>query len=265
MAAARRGPKLKGILAQKPLSSNYDEARQIVELCEQAGITLAVNQNMRWDQSIRAVKTLLDRGDLGTPVLGTIEMRAVPHWKPWAHDFGRLTLLIMSVHHLDTFRFLFGTPDSVYASARKDPRTTFEHADGICLYILEYENGFRASSWDDVWSGPAPHQMGSFIKWRVEGTEGVAEGTIGWPGYPNRQPSTIRFYSNRQPGVWHEPSWREVWFPDAFSGPMAELMDAITENRSPSNSGKDNLMTMAVVEACYKSLVEHRPVRVSPD
>ena len=59
----------------------------------------------------------------------------------------------------------------------------------------------------------------------------TAEGTIGWPGYPNRQPSTIRFYSNRRPGVWHEPRWTEVWFPDAFSGPMAELMDAITENR----------------------------------
>ena len=42
------------VLAQKPMGVNYDEARQIVELCEQAGITLAVNQNMRYDQSIRA-------------------------------------------------------------------------------------------------------------------------------------------------------------------------------------------------------------------
>ena len=264
-AAVRRGPKLKGILAQKPLGYNYDQARTIVKTCREAGITLAVNQNMRWDQSIRALKTLLDRGDLGLPVLATIEMRAVPHWQPWLHDFGRLTLLNMSVHHLDTFRFLFGTPDWVYASARKDPRTGFEHADGICLYILEYENGLRASAWDDVWAGPTPQQMGSFIRWRVEGTQGTAEGTIGWPGYPNRQPSTIRFYSNRQPGVWHEPVWPEVWFPDAFSGPMAELMDAITESRPPSNSGVDNLMTMAVVDACYQSLREHRPVRVIHD
>jgi predicted dehydrogenase len=215
---------------------------------------------MRWDQSIRALKTLLDRGDLGQPVLGTIEMRAVPHWQSWLDGGERLTLLNMSVHHLDTFRFLFGTPASVYASARKDPRTAFEHTDGICLYILEYENQFRASAWDDVWSGPAPHTMGSHIRWRVDGTEGVAEGTIGWPAYPNRQPSTIRFYSNRQPGLWQEPRWPEVWFPDAFSGPMAELMNAITEARAPSNSGRDNLETMAVLEACYLSLKQHRPV-----
>lgn len=262
-AAGRPGPKLKGILAQKPLGYDYDQAREIVRICSDAGITLAVNQNMRWDQSIRALKTLLDRGDLGTPVLATIEMRAVPHWQTWLRESQRLTLLNMSVHHLDTFRFLFGTPDSVYVSARKDPRTAFEHTDGICLYILEYENGFRASAWDDVWAGPAPERIGPYIKWRVEGTEGLAEGTIGWPAYPNRQPSTIRFYSNRQPGVWHEPRWTEVWFPDAFSGPMAELMDAITESRAPSNNGEDNLQTMAVVEACYRSLADHRPVPVA--
>lgn len=217
---------------------------------------------MRWDQSIRAVHTLLRRGDLGTPVLATIEMRAVPHWQSWLQAYGRLTLLNMSVHHLDTFRFLFGTPQSVYVSARKDPRTTFEHTDGICLCILEYDSGFRACSWDDVWAGPSPDHIGPYIKWRVEGTEGLAEGTIGWPGYPNRQPSTIRFLCNRQPGVWYEPRWTEVWFPDAFSGPMAELMDAITESRTPSNSGYDNLQTMALVEACYQSVAEHRPVSV---
>ena len=36
---------------------------------------LAVNQNMRYDQSMRALKTALDRGYLGEPVLATIEPR----------------------------------------------------------------------------------------------------------------------------------------------------------------------------------------------
>ena len=80
-----------------------------------------------------------------------------------------------------------------------------------------------------MYGRPCSGPIGPYIKWRVEGTEGLAEGTIGWPGYPNRQPSTIRYYSNRSPGVWIEPRWPEVWFPDAFSGPMAELMDAITK------------------------------------
>ena len=45
----------------------------MVDLCQQAGIVLAVNQNMRYDQSVRACKDLLRRGLLGTPVLATIE------------------------------------------------------------------------------------------------------------------------------------------------------------------------------------------------
>ena len=116
---------------------------------------LQVNQNMRYDQSVRALKTLLDRGTLGEPVLATIEMRAIPHWMPWAEGGRSLSTFIMSIHHLDTFRYWLGDPDRVLASTRPDPRTKFAHDDGINLYILEYENGARASAWDDVWTGPA--------------------------------------------------------------------------------------------------------------
>src|SRR5437588_5802617 len=58
-----------GILAQKPLGMNYAEAVEAVRLCEEACITLAVNQNMRYDQSVRAAKTLLQNGTIGVPVL----------------------------------------------------------------------------------------------------------------------------------------------------------------------------------------------------
>ncbi len=260
--AVRHASHIKGILAQKPLAVNFADAQEIVKLCEEAGIVLAVNQNMRYDQSVRAAKTVLERGYLGEPVLGTIEMRAIPHWKPWARLYGRLTLLIMSIHHLDTFRYWFGDPESVYVSARTDPRTKFEHTDGVTLYVLEYGNGLRAAAWDDVWSGPA-HEGGAsdiYIKWRVEGAEGIAQGAIGWPAYPNRQPSTMAFSTMKQPGVWFRPEWKEVWFPDAFRGTMGMLLDALNKGEEPAVSGRDNLRTMALVEACYRSIAEHRPV-----
>jgi hypothetical protein len=260
--AARHAGHIRGILAQKPLAMNYPDALQLVRTCEDAGIRLAVNQNMRYDPSIRALKTLLNRGDLGEPVLATIEMRAIPHWKPWLREYDRLTLLIMSIHHLDSFRYLFGEPESIFVSARQDPRTAFPHRDGIVLYILEYANGLRAAGWDDVWSGPAREGAASdiHITWRVEGLDGLAVGTIGWPGYPNAIPSTIRFASKRQPNCWMAPSWNDVWFPGAFAGPMAELFDSITENREPCVGGRQNLNTMALIDAGYRSLEEHRPV-----
>lgn len=262
--AIEQGKHLKGILAQKPLAVNYEDAAEIVRLCRAHRLPLAVNQNMRHDQSIRALKTLLSRGYLGTPVLATIEMRAVPHWQAWLRDYRRLTLLNMSVHHIDTFRFLFGEPDSIYVTARKDPRTDFPHEDGICLYTLEFPDRFLATAWDDVWTGPRTPKddLKPYIKWRVEGTEGLAEGTLGWPQYPNHSPSTLTFTTSREPNVWFTPRWSEVWFPDAFQGPMSDLMTAIESKSEPETNGADNLKTMAVIEAGYRSLHEHRSVSI---
>ncbi len=264
IAEAVKRPHIKGILAQKPLAMNYRDAKAVVAMCEAAGKTLAVNQNMRYDQSMRALKTLLNRGVLGEPVLATIEMRGIPHWQPFLREYGRLTFLNMSIHHLDVFRFLFGDPERVLASARTDPRTQFPHTDGITLYILEYANGFRATAWDDVWTGPV--REGSegdiYIKWRVEGTDGLAWGTIGWVDYPHGSPSTLRFATKHQPGYWFYPQWKKRWFPDAFEGTMAQLMAALQTGTEPEISGRDNLGTMALVDACYKSIAEHRGVAI---
>jgi predicted dehydrogenase len=262
--ATRHHDHIRAILAQKPLALSLREARECVELCAQAGITLAVNQNMRYDQSVRALKDLLKRGWLGEPVLGTIEMRAIPHWKPWASRLPSLATFIMSIHHLDTFRYWFGTPDHVLASSRPDPRTGFPHADGINLYILEYPSGCRAAAWDDVWTGPAREGAAGdiYIRWRVEGTEGLARGTIGWPNYPDRVPSTLDFSTRSHPGGWHQPRWSEVWFPDAFVGPMAQLLCALEEGDEPEISGRDNLETIALCEAVCSAARKHRVATV---
>ncbi|MFT5402997.1 MAG: putative dehydrogenase [Verrucomicrobiales bacterium] len=252
---------IRGILAQKPLGVDYDQAKRIVRACKKHGVTLAVNQNMRFDHSVRACKNALDLGHLGEPVLATIDMRAIPHWMPWQERQGWVTLRIMSIHHIDTFRYWFGDPVRVYASTRPDPRTAekFAHTDGICMYILEYANGFRAMSLDDVWAGPDGAKKDIGIRWRVEGTEGLARGTIGWPEYPKPSPSTIDFTTTRS-GKWHKPRWKKVWFPDAFSGPMADLLIALENDAKPTLNGKDNLKTMALVDACYLSAKKHRAV-----
>lgn len=112
LEAVKQKDHIRGILAQKPLGVNFEMAREIVKRCDDAGIMLAVNQNMRYDQSIRACKSVLDQDLMGRPVFASIDMRAIPHWMPWQEELGWATLRTMSIHHLDTFRFysaiLFG-------------------------------------------------------------------------------------------------------------------------------------------------------------
>jgi len=254
--------KVRGILAQKPLALSLAEARELVDGCESESVVLQVNQNMRYDQSVRALRWLLDRRILGDPVLATIEMRAIPHWMPWARDGRSLSTFIMSIHHLDTFRYWLGDPDRVLASTRPDPRTAFSHVDGINLIMLEYADGARASSWDDVWAGPAREGAATDlgVRWRFEGTEGLALGTIGWPSWPRREPSTIDYATRADEGNWRRPRWPESWFPDAFAGPMAGLLRAIETGEPPDISARDNLNTIALCEAVLAAATEHRVV-----
>jgi predicted dehydrogenase len=255
---------VRGVLAQKPLGGNLSEAQQIVRLCREAGVTLCVNQNMRYDQSVRACRSLLRAGRLGEPVLATLDMRAIPHWMPWQERQGWMTCRIMSIHHLDTMRFWFGDPRRVLASFRTDPRTSFEHRDGIGLYILEYDSGLRCLICDDVWTGPAREGAAADlgIHYRVEGTEGLAKGTLGWPDYPKRTPSTLD-YTLSSHASWQRPRWDAVWFPDAFLGPMAELLCSLEQQTEPAMNGEDNLRTMALVDACYLAAERHAAVELA--
>jgi len=260
---ALASPNVKAVLAQKPLALSLDEARALRDEAAAAGKILSVNQNMRYDQSMRVLKQLIDAGDLGEIVFAQIDMHAIPHWQGFLEGYDRLTLSNMSVHHLDALRFLLGDPEEVTTLTRPDPRTQFEHSDGIVVSTLRFPSGAVAVSLEDVWSGPRAegYEDDQHINWRVEGTDGVAKGTIGWP---TGAPSTLSYASQKSTnGEWVTPEWETMWFPHAFIGVMEQLQYAVKTGTAPALSVADNVRTMALVEAAYKSIEERRTVRLS--
>ena len=255
---AVKRPHIKGILAQKPVAFTLEESVEMVRVCDEAGVKLGVNHNMRYDQSVRALKALLDEGELGGAIVAEIVMNARPHWQDFIKPYGRIALLNMSIHHLDAFRYLFGDPERIFVSFRDDPSHDFPHEDGMAFYILEYADGLRAIGLDNCFTW-ADHR----IEWRVEGTQGMAKGTIGWPDYPEGSPSTIDYTTRAMDGAWERPRWQEQWFPHAFKGTMGQLMRAVQDDAEPEISGRTTLGTMALVEAAYRSGREGRAVPLS--
>lgn len=250
----------KAILAQKPLALDFAEAKDLVRCCREAGILLAVNQNMRHDPSVKAAKALIERGELGDVVLATIDMRGIPHWQPWQAETGGATMKIMSIHHLDCMRHWFGNPERIYCSVRPDPRTEFPHQDGICIYVMEYANGIRAVIIDDVWTGPAKEGAPGEIRieWRIEGLDGLAIGEIGWCKDPYTSPSTMR-YGRKGDEAMQMAALEGSWFPDAFAGTMGEVLQAL-DGGYCTLSGEDNLGTLALIAAAELSVREKRSV-----
>jgi predicted dehydrogenase len=256
---------IKGILCQKPIAMSVEDSKEIVRLGKEAGIPIAVNANMRYDQSMRALKRILDKGLIGKPVIATIDMRAIPDWQAFLKDYKKLEIYAMAVHHLDIFRYLFGDPEKITAICRTDPRTKFDHTDGIVQYTYQYSDGLMATSLDDVWAWPEePCKKNNYINWRVEGTDGFAEGDIGWhKRAPEFCGSTLRLTCKEYPDQWIVPEWETQWFPDAFIGTMANLMVAIENHTEPEISAEDYVRTLACVEACYKSIHEERTIYLS--
>jgi predicted dehydrogenase len=260
---ALKQPHVKGILAQKPLALSLEEAIAVRDEAAASGKVLSVNQNMRYDQAMRVLKQILDKGELGTVIFAQIDMHAIPHWQPFLAEYDRLTLANMSVHHLDVLRFLFGDPDEIFTTMREDPRTEFEHTDGITVSTIRFPSGVLALSLEDVWSGPRAPDFESdvYIRWRVEGTEGVAQGTIGWP---TGVTSTLTYASQRTTGgKWRTPTWNTMWFPHAFAGVMEQLQYAVRSGTAPALSVADNVRTVALIEAGYRSMAEGRTVRLA--
>ena len=56
------------------------------------------------------------------------------------------------------------------------------------------------------------------------------------------------------------PAVEGVWYPQGFIGAMADLLNAIVEDREPTVSGRDHLKTLAILAAAYRSAEEKRAI-----
>ena len=67
-------------------------------------------------------------------------------------------------------------------------------------------------------------------------------------------------YARKGDSAFREFKPRESWFPDAFAGTMGQLLIALETGEDPAIGARDNLCTLALVEAAVLSAAEHRTV-----
>lgn len=259
LAAAASG---KHLLCQKPLAESYQIASQIVELCGRSGVKAASNQQMRWAPGIRACRDLTGRGLIGAPLQATIQVNVHTPWEIWPWIAGIETLEIMyhSIHYLDSIRSVMGMiPEYIYADGARYPGQGVTGETRTMIHI-KFPGDARGLIHDNHNNGMPQDDW--YATFRFEGTEGIVKGTNGaLYNYPNGQGDTIGYYSNLlQPGRLYAPKLEGLWFPHAFMGTMGELLCAIEEEREPENSVRDNLVTMQMMFAAYRSMAENRPV-----
>lgn len=244
------------LLCQKPLSNDFEEAVAIVEAIEDAGVTAAVNQQMRWEKSIRAAKQLIDAGELGTVLAGSIDVNIDIDWTvwDWIVDLRRVEVMFHSIHYLDTMRYLFGEPNLVYSTMARAPGQGIR-AETRTRHTLEYDGDVRASvdSAHNNWAD-------GYARFRFEGTDGTVKGTLGLlDNYPEGNPDEFAFRSGPD-ADWEHHEVETAWFPDAFIGTMGSLLESIETGETAAVTPRDHLETLRLTNATYKSASLHESV-----
>lgn len=252
----------KHVLAQKPFHTDLAVAAGLVRQAEAAGVVIAVNQQMRWDQVIRSNKVLAERGFFGTLTGASFDVHVMTDWSmwPWLLVQDRLEYFFHSLHYIDAIRYLFGDPRSVMArTARYPGQAARGESRSFTLYEFDDEVIVTVNADHNNWSSRP------YATVRCNGTEGQSAGTLGvLYDYPIGRPDTFAYWSRSvEPAHVIERTFTQRWIPDAFAGPMADLQNAIVEGRPPATSARDNLRTLQTVHAAYRSADQGRRVKLT--
>jgi len=239
----------KHVLSQKPFVADLDIGEQLVELAEKRGVKLAVNQNGRWAPHFSYIRGAIARGVIGTPFAAHLAV----HWDhSWIkgtpfEQVRHIVLYDFGVHWFDILSCFMGdrTATRVFASNAISPSQSIV-VPLLGQAIIEYD-GAQASIVFD-----ADVKRGREDRTYVAGTKGTlcSEG-------PSLTEQAVTVFTGR--GV-ARPKLQGSWFTNGFHGTMAELLLSIEENREPSNSGRNNLKSLALCFAACRSAETGKPV-----
>jgi predicted dehydrogenase len=235
------------VLVEKPFTARLAQAVELVALAEEREAPLVVGQNFRYMRAFRTVRKLLQRGALGHVHSVTAHYYRVPHvLSPYHYALDDSVLSGPGVHHLDALRWTLGRDvEAVMAQRFKAPGG--ELKEGASLQVLlELEGGTRAiysASYES--SGHEFFERGQEFYERLVGDRATLHVFQRWLFLceGRKLPRPIR----RGPRTVTEESIL-----------LTQLERAVLHGEEPDSSGRANLPTMAIVEACVQSADERR-------
>ena len=138
------------IICQKPFCTSLAEARKVAAAAEEAGATVVIHENFRFQPWHRTVKAFLDAGRMGALWQARFALRPGDGRGPEAYlsrqpSFQKMPRFLIhetAVHQIDLFRWFLGEITHVYADlTRLNPAIAGEDAG---LLILDHAGGAKS-------------------------------------------------------------------------------------------------------------------------
>ncbi len=243
----------KHVQVQKPIATNLETARQMIETARRAGIQLGVVSQHRFDDASLFLSKAIAAGRLGKLLQAdcyvkwhrSAEYYSRPIKGSWQTEGGG-ALINQAIHQLDILRSMAGPVREVFGVWQLGALHKIESED-VVNAVMRYANG---------------------------ATGVIQASTAFWPGYPER----TEFHGTKGTAVitgdklttWDvendqgEPAPVEREVASGASDPMAislepferqflDFADAIAKGRKPLVAGEEGYQALELVDAVYRS------------
>ena len=257
--AARAG---KHVIIEKPLCVTLEQADEMIETCQKAGVLLMYAEELLFAPKYVRVKTLIDEGAIGEPFLAKqSEEHPGPHM-PWFWDVNRSgggVMIDMGCHSIEYTRWVLGKPKvksvTAFMGAYVHQDRTQGEDHSYC--IVEYEGGKIAhleNSWakgggvDDRCEvyGKKGHTRADLLR----GSSLLTYSEEGY-GYAVEKAGITRGYTF----TMFEETWNY-----GFPQEMQHYVNCVLGKETPLETGEDGREVLKIMYAAYQSAGEGRKI-----
>ncbi len=262
MAAARAG---KHVISTKPLDISVDKCVEFCRTCDECGVILICDFQMRYTEAVQKLRAAVRQGALGRPLFGQVTMkwwRGEDYYEgwhgTWALDGGG-SVMNQAIHFIDVLQYAMGAVDEVFAYSGVHAHVNCETED-MTNALLRFAGGaegmihtstcFRGKDYDRVeingTAGAAAVEFERITRWEFIPPEGRQEAWDAQTGARREGEAAA-----------YEP---ELELPTTPASAAADMVQAAAGGESfcPGWSG---IAPVALGLSLYQSAREGRPVR----
>lgn len=235
----------KHIFCEKPVASNLEDARMMVEAALKSNVKFSVGQVVRFFPAYSQAARTVAEGKIGTPKLirttrtGTFPSTGAQNWYADPKRSGGV-LLDLVIHDFDWIRHNFGEIERVYAKNL--------YSKGIkgmdhCLVTLRLKNGAVAHV-EGSWAYPAGSVFGTTFE--IIGTKGQIE-------YDSRSSVPVRKHLQENGAVKIVNDSPVFSCDEPYTLELQDFIDSILQDRKPTVNAGDALKALEISIAALES------------
>ncbi len=242
-AAAARGLPM---LIEKPLALSLPAALRLVQVAEAAGVALMVGLNFRYLPVTAALRKLLAEGTVGEAAFARFTYERWrdgqrPELNKYPLSMEQPMLWEQSIHHFDLMRHVYGREPLSVQCQTWNPGWSLYADDSNVSALFAFAGGLRVNyhgTWQGNWAVPS-------FEWRTECSLGIItqREQFGALSYALRQDSAL----TSLPLPPHER-----WISETRAL-LSAFVDHVLEDKPLACSGRDHLLSLAMVAACIQS------------